>query len=179
MYVHHIHSFVHEAYINSYKVLSWGFSQFYTIGCLFWGLRISWKEQKYFFHGDYFRGLTFSARATTYMIMINSYIYVIFRWNNFRLKQKNCKICENCGPRKKAPYGIHKVDKNAFGSSKKTLTLKLWKIHHFVLSRMSQKFVPMNKRAETIMMSEYMGWLYAVMSRWRTVQHIMNTIILP
>ena len=40
------------------------------------------------------------------MIMINSCIYVIFRWNSFRVKQKILEIHENCGPRKKAPYGI-------------------------------------------------------------------------
>ena len=70
------------------------------------GLQISWKEQKHFCRGNYFRGLTFSAQAATYMIMINSCICVIFRWNNFHVKQKICEILENCGPRKKVPYGI-------------------------------------------------------------------------
>ena len=35
------------------------------------------KRAKALFCGNYFRGLTFSARAATYMIMINSCIYVI------------------------------------------------------------------------------------------------------
>ena len=39
------------------------------------------------------------------MIMINSCIYVIFWWNSFRVKQKIHEIHENCGPRKKTPYG--------------------------------------------------------------------------
>ena len=58
------------------------------------------KRAKALFSGNYFRGL----RAATYMIMINSCIYVIFRWNNFRVKQKVHEIHENCGPRKKVPY---------------------------------------------------------------------------
>ena len=66
------------------------------------------KRAKAIFRGNYFGGLIFQDGPPLIWLWLILAYYVIFWWNNFRVKQK---IRENCGPWKKGTlqYGLQKL----------------------------------------------------------------------
>ena len=91
-----------DKFLSNHKLIKLHLKNQIPVGRLFLRATNFAKRAKALFSGNYFRAL----RTTTYMIKFNSCIYVIFRLNNFRVKQKVVKSMKIVVLKKQVPNSM-------------------------------------------------------------------------